>query len=69
LLFNVFGMRLFFLTIPKSLKQYTLFKKDYPFRSPIHRLCKPEAHTHVLHVFMGSAFPYNDIGGVALSFH
>jgi hypothetical protein len=26
--------RLFFLTIPKPLKQYTLFKKDYPFRSP-----------------------------------
>jgi len=25
-------MRLFFLTIPKPLKQYTLFKKDYPFR-------------------------------------
>jgi len=29
------GMRLFFLTIPKTLKQYTLFKKDYPFRSPL----------------------------------
>ncbi len=28
-----FDMRLFFLTIPKPLKQYTLFKKDYPFRS------------------------------------
>jgi len=27
-------MRLFFLTIPKPLKQYTLFKKDYPFRFP-----------------------------------
>jgi len=27
-----FGMRLFFLTIPKPLKQYTLFKKDDPFR-------------------------------------
>jgi hypothetical protein len=26
-------MRLFFLTIPKPLKQYTLFKKEYPFRS------------------------------------
>jgi hypothetical protein len=26
-------MRLFFLTFPKPLKQYTLFKKDYPFRS------------------------------------
>jgi hypothetical protein len=25
-------MRLFFLTIPKPLKQYTLLKKDYPFR-------------------------------------
>jgi hypothetical protein len=28
-----FGIRLFFLTIPKPLKQYTLFKKDNPFRS------------------------------------
>jgi len=28
-----FGMRLFFPTILKPLKQYTLFKKDYPFRS------------------------------------
>jgi hypothetical protein len=27
-----FGMRLFFLTVPKPLKQYTLFKKDDPFR-------------------------------------
>jgi len=26
------GARLFFLTIPKPLKQYTLLKKDYPFR-------------------------------------
>jgi len=26
-------MRLFFLTIPKPLKQHTLFKKNYPFRS------------------------------------
>jgi hypothetical protein len=25
-------MRLFFLTIPNPLKQYTLFKKNYPFR-------------------------------------
>ncbi len=31
--FKCFGMRLFFLTIPKPLKQYTLFKKEYPFRS------------------------------------
>jgi len=29
-----FGIRLFFLTIPKPLKQYTLFKKKYPFRFP-----------------------------------
>ena len=40
-----FDMRLFFLTIPKSLKQYTLLKKDYPFRSLGCRLyppaCKP----------------------------
>ena len=28
-------MHLFFLTIPKSLKQYTLFKKDNPFRSSL----------------------------------
>jgi hypothetical protein len=27
-----FNIRLFFLMIPKPLKQYTLFKKDYPFR-------------------------------------
>jgi len=33
-----FDMRLFFLTIPKPLKQYTLFKKDYPFRSSSRRL-------------------------------
>jgi hypothetical protein len=26
------GIRLFFPTIPKPLKQYTLFKKKYPFR-------------------------------------
>jgi hypothetical protein len=26
-------MHLFFLTIPKPLKQYTIFKKDDPFRS------------------------------------
>ena len=30
-----FDMRLFFLTTPKPLKQYTLFKKEYPFRSPL----------------------------------
>ena len=28
-----FDLRLFFLTILKPLKQYTLFKKEYPFRS------------------------------------
>jgi len=28
-----FGLRLFFLTIPKPLKQYTLFKKDDSFRN------------------------------------
>jgi hypothetical protein len=41
-----FGVRLFFLTIPKPLKQSTLFKKDDPFRSPLSpscRLYKPEA--------------------------
>ena len=41
-----FDMRLFFLTIPKPLKQYTLFKKDYPFRSYtrvacVHGVCLP----------------------------
>jgi hypothetical protein len=41
-----FDMRLFFLTIPKPLKQYTLFKKDYPFRSNtcvacVHGVCLP----------------------------
>jgi len=30
-----FDLRLFFLTILKPLKQYTLFKKEYPFRSPL----------------------------------
>jgi hypothetical protein len=34
-------MRLLFLTIPKPLKQYTLFKKDYPFRSPLSPSRKP----------------------------
>jgi hypothetical protein len=39
-----FDMPLFFLTIPKPLKQYTLFKKYYPFRSYtlaafVHGLC------------------------------
>jgi hypothetical protein len=33
LLLKCFCLRLFFLTIPKSLKQYTLFKKDDPFHS------------------------------------
>jgi len=28
-----FDLRLFFITILKPLKQYTLFKKEYPFRS------------------------------------
>jgi len=41
-----FDMRLFFLTIPKPLKQYTLFKKDNPFRSYtcvacVHGVCLP----------------------------
>jgi len=35
--------RLLFLTIPKPLKQYTLFKKDYPLRSLMRRLSEPEA--------------------------
>jgi len=48
MLLNSFGMRLFFLTIPKPLKQYTLFKKDDPLRSPKRRLYEPEAHTYVL---------------------
>ena len=30
-----------FLTIPKPLKQYTLFKKHHPFRSPSCSLCPP----------------------------
>ena len=55
LAFKCFSMRLFFPTIPKPLKQYTLFKKDDPFRS--------YACVH------GRAFPCNDIGGVASSFH
>jgi hypothetical protein len=32
---NYFDTRLFFLTIPKPLKQYTLIKKDYPLRSSL----------------------------------
>jgi len=43
LLLKYFAFRLFFLTIPKPLKQYTLFKKDYPFRSPKRVLYEPEA--------------------------
>jgi len=31
-------MRLLFLTIPKPLKQYTLFKKDDPLRATSRRL-------------------------------
>jgi hypothetical protein len=31
-------MRLFFLTIPKPLKQHPILKKDHPFRSPSRRL-------------------------------
>jgi hypothetical protein len=58
-LLKCFGLRLFFLTISKPLKQYTRFKKKI-----IH-----SAHTHVVHVFAGCAFPFNDIGGVASSFH
>jgi len=41
-----FGMLLFFLTIPKPFKQYTLLKIHYPFRSPFSpssRIYKPEA--------------------------
>jgi hypothetical protein len=38
-------MHLFFLTIPKPLKQYTLFKKDYPFRSPNRRSNPCETRT------------------------
>jgi len=43
---NFSGLRLFFPTIPKPLKQYTLFKKAYPSRahlSPSCRLYAPEA--------------------------
>jgi len=38
LFMKFFYMRLLFLMIPKPLKQYTLFKKDNPFRSPSRRL-------------------------------
>ena len=31
-------MRLFFLTIPKPLKQHPIYKKDHPFRSSRQRL-------------------------------
>jgi hypothetical protein len=38
-----FKTRLLFLTIPKPLEQYTLFKKDYPLRSLKRKLSEPEA--------------------------
>jgi len=57
-----FGIYLFFLKIPKPLKQYTLFKKDYPFHSPLwpgsptgwkrrRRLSGLEADIYVFHVY------------------
>jgi hypothetical protein len=36
-----FGMRLFFLTIPKPLKQHPINKKDHPFRSTLFPSRKP----------------------------
>jgi len=30
-----------------GLRQYTFFKKDYPFRSPMLRLSEPEADIYV----------------------
>ena len=39
---------LLFLTIPKPLKQYALFKKDYPFRSPRRRLYPPASKPYGL---------------------
>jgi hypothetical protein len=44
-----FNTRLLFLTIPKPLKPYTLFKKKYPFRSlsPSYRLYESEADLKV----------------------
>ena len=50
-------MPLFFLTIPKPLKQYTLLKN-----------ITHSAHIHELRLFAGCAFPCNDIGGVTSSF-
>jgi len=47
-------MRLFFLTIPKPLKQYTLFKKDDPFRSHT-RICIYNKNIPTLH--LGSVHP------------
>jgi hypothetical protein len=52
-------MHLFFQTIPKPLKQYTLLKKRLSIP-----LCEPEAHAHVLHVFTWRASPVYDIVGV-----
>jgi len=52
-------MRLFFLTIPKPLKQYTLFKKDYPFRSMRRRLSEPE--DDILMVVIETSKPLNII--------
>jgi len=64
MLLKCFGMRLFFLTIPKPLKQYTLFKKRLSIT-----LSKAYADNHVLRVFTGCALPCNDTVGVASSFH
>jgi len=49
-------MCLFFLTIPKPLKQYTLLKKDYPFRlllSPSCGFYEPEAGMEALRAGSG----------------
>ena len=54
-----FNIRLFFLMIPKPLKQYTLFKKDYPFRSMRRRLSEPE--DDILMVVIETSKPLNII--------
>ncbi len=51
LLLRCLAMRLFYLTIPKPLKQYTLFKKKI-----IHSLFEPEADVDGVSVFRGVLF-------------
>jgi len=63
-----FGMRLFFLTIPKPPCPLVPYVAGGSNSTRFLKKIIHSASTHVLHVFMGCAFPYNDIGRVASSF-